>query len=239
MLQRFERRFVINLPHRVDRRRDTEAELVRVGCSATFVAAIRPADAGEFGSVGERGAYESHLRTWRSAIGAGSILVMEDDVSFAPDLRDRVALLDALPTAWDVLYLGHGQLPDVPRHRGGPGLGPVEPETEFIGLHCYAINGRALPRLVAAAERFLTRERGHPDGGIMPIDGALNIARRQEGFVTFAAVPPLAEQRASRTDIGTLKWFDRVPALEGAVRLARRAKNAARFARRAGPETPS
>ncbi|WP_182085901.1 LPS biosynthesis glycosyltransferase [Aureimonas sp. ME7] len=230
MLNAFERRFVINLRERTDRRSETEAELGRIGASAEFVAATRPVETGGFSSIGEHGAYLSHLELWRRSVGCASILVMEDDVAF--DRGGRVAEFDAapLPPDWDILYLGHMQHPSVRREWRETGLVAIAPDAEFIGLHCYAVNGCALERLAAAAARFLARERGHPDGGVMPIDGALNIARRQEGFRTYALMPPLAHQRASRTDIGALKWFDRMPALAGAMRLARRAKDGLRHA---------
>ncbi|GAA0281175.1 hypothetical protein LNAOJCKE_1306 [Methylorubrum aminovorans] len=235
MLERFERVVVVNLPSRADRRRETERELARIGHlrAATFFPAIRPAEAGGFDSVGEHGAYLSHLAVWRAALGVRSLLVIEDDVAFAADFAARAGLVTELPEAWDVFYAGHMQLPELRRDWTETGLVRIAPLVEFIGLHCYAVSGRALPRLVAAAEAFLMRPHGHPQGGRMPIDGALNIARRQCGFATYAAMPPLAEQRASRTDIGTLKWFDRMDALAAPVSAARGLKNGLRRTGRA------
>ncbi|HEX8417600.1 MAG TPA: glycosyltransferase family 25 protein [Methylobacterium sp.] len=227
MLERFERVVVINLPSRTDRRRATQSELARIGhpSTATFFSAIRPAEAGGFGSPGECGCYLSHLAVWRAAIGARALLVLEDDVAFAPDFARRAGLVAALPEGWDVFYGGHMQMPASRRSWSETGLVRIDPRVEFIGLHCYALSGRALPRLVAAAEAFLSRPSDHPAGGRMPIDGALNIARRQGGFATYAAMPPLAQQRASRTDIGRLKWFDRTATLSAPVDAARRLKN--------------
>lgn len=235
MLERFERVVVVNLPSRTDRRRETERELARIGHprGAAFFPAIRPAEAGGFGSVGEHGAYLSHLAVWRAALGARSLLVLEDDVAFVPDFAARAGLVAELPEEWDVFYGGHTQLPELRRDWTETGLVRIDPLVEFIGLHCYAVSGRALPGLVAAAEAFLTRPNGHPQGGRMPIDGALNIARRQYGFATYAAMPPLAEQRASRTDIGTLKWFDRMSAFAAPVSAARGLKNGLRRTGRA------
>ncbi len=61
----------------------------------------------------------------------------------------------------------------------------------------------------------------------MPYDGALNVARRQLGLVTYAAIPSLASQRSSRTDVGPLKWFDRYPLIMRVVETLRRLKNSA------------
>jgi len=225
-LDRFERKYVINLPQREDRRRETRAELARIACEGVaFHPATRPADPNGFGSVGEHGCYLSHLAAWKRACGARSVLVMEDDIQFAHDYADRARIIDRLPDDWDVLYIGHMQLPGLKRAPAGEGVASIDPDIEFIGLHCYAINGRAVPRIIAAAEAFLSREHGHPDGGKMPIDGALNVARRQLGLKTYAVVPPLAYQRASKTDIASHRWFDRIPALAGAISALRRLKN--------------
>ena len=227
MLERFERVVVVNLPSRADRLRETRRELARIGHAhtATVFPAIRPAEAAGFGSLGEHGCYLSHLAVWRAAVGARSLLVLEDDVAFPPDFAGRAGLVETLPEDWDVFYAGHMQLPELRRTWTETGLVRIDPCVEFIGLHCYAVNGRALPALVRAAEAFLSRPHGHPAGGRMPIDGALNIARRQCGFATYAAMPPLAVQRASRTDIGALKWFDRAAVLSAPIGAARRLKN--------------
>lgn len=229
MFDMFEKAVVINLVTRPDRRRETEAEFRRIGFDgATFFPAIRPDGAGDFASIGEHGAYRSHHQVMREAQGASSVLVMEDDVQFPPDFLDRIAILQTLPPSWDVLYLGHTQMDSVRRPFSGTGLVRVGPEYEFICLHCYAINGKAISRLNEAYEGFLSRPKGHADGGPMPVDGALNVARRQLGLETFAAVPPLANQRSSRTDIGQQRWFDKVAILETPINWMRRAKSAVR-----------
>lgn len=227
MLNLFEQAYVINLLERTDRRRETKAQFERVGGMghAEFHAAVRPADRNGFGSVGEHGCYLSHLAVWRRACGARSVLVMEDDVQFVRNYPERVKLVDQLPDDWEVFYLGHMQLPELARIWTVEGIVEIGSDVEFIGMHCYAVRGSALPSLIAAAELFLSREHGHPDGGKMPVDGALNIARRQLGLKTYALIPPLAYQRASKTDIAPLKWFDRVPAFAGAVAFLRRLKH--------------
>ncbi|NEU13485.1 glycosyltransferase family 25 protein [Methylobacterium sp. BTF04] len=235
MLERFGSVVVVNLRDRTDRRRETQRELTRIGHAhtATFFDAIRPSIPAGFGSPGEYGCYLSHLAVWRAAVDTGSVLVLEDDIAFAPDFTERSGLIDALPPDWDVFYAGHMQLPELKRTWSDTGLVRIDSSVEFIGLHCYGISARALPALVAAAEEFLSRPHGHPAGGRMPVDGALNIARRQLGLTTYAAMPPLAHQRASRTDIGRLKWFDRAAAFTGPIGTARRLKNELRRTGRA------
>lgn len=56
----------------------------------------------------------------------------------------------------------------------------------------------------------------------MPVDGALNWVRRARPDLTaLAAAPPIAHQRASRSDIAPLRWFDRLPVIRNMAGLAR------------------
>ncbi|NLA35142.1 MAG: hypothetical protein GX868_05570 [Actinobacteria bacterium] len=115
-----ERTFVLNLETRADRRAETIAELTgRFGAAAVeelveFVPAVRPSDAGEFPSIGARGAFESHLKALRLARdrGLSSVLILEDDVEFnvpSAVLDAAVALLRDTP---DWQYASLGYLPD-------------------------------------------------------------------------------------------------------------------------------
>lgn len=229
MFSRFEKVFVINLPNRTDRRRETETELLKVGgFGVVFFPAIRPPDAGKFRSVGEYGCFMSHLTLLKGCIGRKSVLVMEDDVRFAADFTERSQMVDELPDDWDIFYAGHFQTRGSEHAWSRRGLVEVDSTSELIATHCYAVNGPAIPKLIQGYEAILSREPGHPDGGPMPIDGAMNTIRRQLRLRAFAAVPPLADQRSSRTDIGEKSWFDHMPLLNGAVHMARRVKNSLR-----------
>jgi glycosyl transferase family 25 len=226
MFEKFERIYVVNLLDRTDRRKETEIELSKVGAfGAEFFPAIRPTDAGKFRSIGEYGCFLSHLTLLKECIGRKSVLVMEDDVRFSTDFAARSKVADELPDDWDIFYAGHFQPRGLERVWTRSGLVEVESASELIATHCYAVNGPAIPKLIQGYELILSREPGHPDGGPMPIDGAMNTVRRQLRLRAFAAVPPLADQRSSRTDIGEKKWFDNVQVLAGAIQYLRRMKN--------------
>ena len=61
----------------------------------------------------------------------------------------------------------------------------------------------------------------------MHVDGAYNWFRRANPqFKTLLAIPELGFQRASRTDIHELRWYDRVPLFREGMASLRQVKNA-------------
>jgi glycosyl transferase, family 25 len=215
--------YVINLPHRADRRIETERQLARVGWSAEFFPAIQPSETAGFPSIGARGCFLSHLAVLQMAMQAGTdrLVILEDDVNFsagfAGQWQSATAALDALP--WSIFYPGHVLSAMT------PGLSRLSPATAVQGTHFMLMHGQAIPKLVAGLQAMLARSPGHPAGGPMHVDGAYSTLRRQDhSLVTYAYFPSLGYQRPSRTDIGEHRWFDRIPALEPAVNFARKLK---------------
>jgi hypothetical protein len=215
--------YVINLPHRVDRRMETERQLARIGWSAEFFPAVRPGEAAGFPSIGARGCFLSHLAVLQKGLAAGAdrVVVLEDDVNFAAGFADRwqstMAALEQLP--WSIFYPGHA-LTGLPS-----GLSRLAPATPVRCTHFMMLEGRAIPQLVAGLQTILARPPGHPAGGPMHVDGAYSTMREQNpSLMTYALSPTLGYQRPSRTDIGDSRWFDRVGALEPVVGLARKLK---------------
>lgn len=230
MFELFDRIVVINLPDRVDRRRETESELARVQApNVSFFPAIRPDSKGPFCTRGEHGCYLSHMAVLSGALDAKSLLVLEDDVVFSRSFRERALLLKTLPRDWEILYAGHYQLPEVRVELPLDGVVPVGGAVEFIGTHCYGVNGAAIPKLRAYWGQVLAAAE-QAQGTCMPIDGAINTARRELGLRSFAVNPPLADQRPSRTDVAEPRWFDRIASLRSTIDTARRLKG--RFTRR-------
>jgi glycosyl transferase family 25 len=211
---------IISLPHRTDRRREMREQLRNVGMEGdprvAFVDAVRPPDAGRFGSIGAHGCFLSHLTVLGQAQG-GSLLILEDDCDFTGE-----ALTTAVPEGTDVFYGGYM------RAEGANLAGD-----EVIGSHCMGFSARA----AAMAERYLASffdasfvpdaravREGAFDGVIQPpVDGAYVWFRRAhpELQVHFAE-PVAAVQRPSRTDIGDQPFFDRVPGLRTLAAAARR-----------------
>ena len=199
---------IINLPSRTDRRQQMTHELKRVGLNedsrVAFFTAVQPADAAPFRSRGEKGVFLSHLAVLREAAEASaSVLILEDDADFTTALptsdRDRLE---------GIFYGGY------------EATSPEDlPASDIIGAHCMGFAAPVAKDLVPYLESLLD----HPSPP--PIDGAYVWFRRAHPEVpTHFAVPPIAVQRPSRSDIAPLRFFDRLPVLRQAAAQARRVK---------------
>lgn len=223
----FSRVYVINLRARADRRREMAAELQGIGRSfadadATLFEAVRPDDAGSFPSLGARGCFLSHLGVLddAQARGEGAIAIIEDDAAFCADFATRAeSLFAALGRAnWGVFYGGYEILPVA-----GEGLVAVPADVALRTTHFICFNQPAIAPAAAYLRAMLARPAGAADGGPMHVDGAYSWFRRAHPqFATFAAAPPLAGQRRSRSDIMAPRWYDRLPLVRTAAGLARR-----------------
>jgi hypothetical protein len=215
ILERFSKVYVINLPSRTDRRRDTEAMFRRIGLEGwqdrvEFFPAVRPDSRGGFATLGARGCFMSHLGALKrmAASGAGDLLLMEDDLEidrrFVADSAAIIRELDREP--WDFAYFGH-VLDDQPEARG-----PLAPyDGRIVTAHFVAMSARVVPRLIDFLEGLLRREEGDPAGGPMDVDGAYSMFREWNPDVrTLVARPNLGWQRASSSDIRP-GWVDRIP----------------------------
>lgn len=207
-LAAFDQIRIINLPARRDRREQMKRELRRIGLAGDprvqFFPAIQPDDIAPFRRRGEKGVFLSHLAVLRAAAEQGaSVLILEDDADFTPGLQ------------------GSGPASDTAIYYGGyeATLPHDLPNSDIVGAHCMGFSADTVRRLVPFLEGLLD----HPSPP--PIDGAYVWYRRAHPDVeTRFAVPPIAVQRPSRSDIAPLRFFDRLPLLRGAAGHARRLK---------------
>lgn len=229
----FERTYVINLPHRTDRRRETEAELQRFAAPQArivWLAATQDSDPHGFPSAGAYGCFQSHARALREARqdGLSNVLVLEDDILISSRLLEVWPVIErTLSTMdWDIVSLGYPA-----DHPPGDDVGEalVRFDTEVTMAHCYAINGRALATFTDFLSVLEGRERGHPDGGKMHFDGAINVFIWQHpDAVRLCSRENLVQQRSSRSDIATPSWADRAPVPDAVVSRLRSLKNVVR-----------
>jgi glycosyl transferase, family 25 len=213
--------YVINLVSRTDRRLAMQQQLSHVGWQAEFFPAIRPESAADFPSIGAHGCFLSHLSVLKKARDAGAlqVIILEDDLNFTSGFAERwkSSMSELAAQEWSIYYPGHS-ISNLPK-----GLSRVAPDTGVLCTHFMVINGTAIPTLIAGLETILSRPGGHPLGGPMHLDGAYSTMRAQNhALLTYADSPALGYQRSSRTDVGELKWFDRISFVSPIIDFARK-----------------
>jgi glycosyl transferase family 25 len=234
-LDYFERIFIINLPARTDRQAEIAAELKAIRLSLDdanleLFHAVRPDAPEGFPSIGARGCFMSHLGVLRTAqqLGLQRVAIFEDDLDFAADFNARIAsIIERLEsTNWSMFYGGY----HMARAFRGPALGGLvesQPDELIGATHFVVFQGEAISAAVHYLETIMGRPAGDPDGGPMHVDGAYNWFRRANPqFKTVLVTPELGFQRASRTDIHELRWYDTTPLARNAVTCLRLIKNA-------------
>jgi glycosyl transferase family 25 len=227
---------IINLASRADRRAEMRAQLLQIGVpvdapDVAFFDAVRPAHAGGFPTVGTRGCFMSHLGVLEQALAgpSDSVLILEDDLNFAADFAQRIdAVADALGrTRWSIFYGGYS-IPGRPATAPARAVAAIDAAQPVTCAHFVAFRGEALQRLPGYLRAILGRAPGDPDGGPMHVDGAYSRFRHDHGGLeTVIAVPELGYQRASRTDIHALRWYDDWPFVRQGAAWIRKVKNAA------------
>ncbi|MBV6821947.1 glycosyltransferase family 25 protein [Pseudomonas sp. PD9R] len=219
---------IINISSRKDRRLETEEEFARNGFDIDdektgFFEAVTPTEGKGFPSIGVRGCFLSHLGVLEEAmrLNLKNILILEDDIQFSRRVAEygTQAIESLEGMEWDIVYFGHPV--------GGDSNSPVWKEVDQpIHLaHFYAVNGRCFAKLRDFLLQILERPPGHPDGGPMHYDAALNtLIHKDDGIRAYYFTWNLGYQRPSRTDLHALSFFDRVPLLRPVMGMLRRLK---------------
>jgi hypothetical protein len=226
----FDAIFVINLRSRQDRRQEMAEQLRRIGMDlyrspVRLFPAARPESLAGFPSLGARGCFESHLGVIQLACKEGHrrILILEDDLDFVSDFSVRFPEISSelRHRPWDIVYGGYELTPPIPL--SSERLVEISSDTGLRTSHFVGFDGNILPELIAYLEAICGRPPGHPDGGPMHVDGAYGLFRRAHPeFRTLIAIPELGYQRASRSDITPVRWYDRVPVVRNVVGQLRR-----------------
>lgn len=226
----FSRIYLINLPERTDRLQDAIEQLALAGLPAgdprlRIFRAFRPRDAAGFPGIGAHGCYLSHMSVIGEALrdGLDNVLIVEDDIGMSPRAVDWPSAMAAALARqpWDFAYLGHDQDLAV---GSGPHWQPTG--VPLVGAHCYALNRPVMAALYDFLATCIQRMPGDPRGGPMHLDGALTMFRAAHPRCrTLLAVPVLAWQQSSRSDISANRWFDRLPLVRAMATGWRRARN--------------
>lgn len=227
LLDYFDRISIVHLMERADRYNALIHELARMGIpishpKVSIPDAPKPASADGFPSKGIYGNFLSHLEILKSAQRdkLRSLWVLEDDAIFSHRfVREQDKIVEFLGRdTWDMCYFGHTlttELKSLPT--GLPRFsGP------FYWAHCYAVNGRLLPRLIGYLEETFHRPHGDPLGSRMYIDAAYTLFRKfNPDVVSLVANPVLSVQRGSPSSLVGGHWYDRNLLALPAVNLAR------------------
>lgn len=230
IIEYFDRTNIINLAYREDRRRETREEFARFDIPIDnqkiyFIEADCPDDTAGFPTAGTHGCFLSHLGILRNAQSSGlkNILILEDDITFSSELlRVSAEALTKLENEnWDIAYFSHPfEEPESP-------LAWRELDKDMLCAHFYAVNGKCLDQLIHFLETVLTRTPGHPDGGPMHYDGALNVFRAQNPDINICYFSKnLGFQRPSKTDIHETGFKDKMPIVKQIVSALRKLKGA-------------
>jgi glycosyl transferase family 25 len=213
---------------RDDRRSETEEEFARYKLpinteKVSFFSGITPKEPLNFPNTGTRGCFMSHLTILDAAKRTGKILILEDDIQFSNQItrygEEAAKSLDDLD--WGIAYLGH-QLDSSDK----------EPHWEAVNkpmllAHCYAVNGKVIDRLTHFLKNMLDKPSGHPQGGPMHYDGALNTFLAQNTDIkAYYYSKNLGYQRPSKTDIHQSSIIDRNPLLKLFSKMYRTIKRA-------------
>lgn len=220
---------IINVASRTDRQSETISEFKHHGFqinteTVQFFKAVTPQDSGGFPTPGVKGCFLSHLGVLEEASSAGAknVLVLEDDIQFSSKLRQYGgSLFEQLNEVdWDIAYFGHA-LDDA---KGEAEWKLVE--QPMLLAHFYAVNGKTLEKLTTFLHEVLERPPGHPDGGPMHYDGALNtFMDKNSDIKAYYCSLNLGYQRSSKTDLHELSIFDTNPLLRPLVKAGRQIKN--------------
>lgn len=234
----FGRVYVINLPERVDRRKEVAAVLARIGmplgsAGVELFPAVKPDGAAGFPSPGVRGCFLSHLNILRQAQAANlpSVLILEDDVEFPGGFATLwpgiMAQLDG--ASWDFAYLGYTHVDDSTMARRSTRSVTMRPYRERVRTtHAYAVQRPVYQRLIAHLEELERGRPGDTERGPMDVDGAYNAFRRRyPETVTLIAEPQVAWQRATHSDLHARNWHA-LPGVSALLAPVRMLKNLVR-----------
>jgi glycosyl transferase, family 25 len=227
----FDRISIIHLPEREDRYTALARELrgLQIDIRESKVEipfAPKPKDRNGFPSCGVYGNFLSHFDILSRALkdGLQNIWVLEDDAIFSRRMaRTQAALVNKLESApWDLCFFGHSPTPGLPKQPEGL----VPSKEEFIWAHCYAVNARVLPRLVAYMNRSMELPVGHSDGARVYIDAAFTLFRRQNPDVlTLLSNPTLSVQKGCLSSLNDARWYDRYSFPRPFIAAARRVRD--------------
>lgn len=216
-LEYFQQIYIINLPHRKDRKQEIIDQFNKIGINIAhqrniqFFNGILPNSAGEFQSIGARGCFLSHLSVLRDAKRSNydRVLILEDDTNFEPDFLLKIELIieNLKDIEWDA-FNGNHRLTGTQTIKLDPAkhITALPKDTTVELANFVAFQGTTISDLVLYLDTMLTRKAGDKAGGPMHVDGAYNwINFSSKNYKAFISNTRLCYQRPSKSDIAS-RW---------------------------------
>ncbi len=194
--EQFPLRYWINLGRRSERRAETEWRLLKAGITAERFPAVDARFVRKTRGYESAGRYALAL-TQRLAIrkamlaGAESVLILEDDVVFHPEILERIAELE-LPDDWGIFYLGCAH-----HKRPWPAAAGIVRTPYALDTHAFAVRAPYYRRVISALDaskpqnRLKTHARAS-DWYLADLHGEIP---------TYACYPNLAWQAVVTSDL--------------------------------------
>lgn len=229
----FDKIYIINLPERVDRKNEIEAQLHSVGISldddqVVLFPAVRPTETAGFPTLGARGCFMSHLGVLEDIVNSKNTnyaLILEDDCNFKKNFSDQSEKLQKLLKS-DGEFIFYGGALNFSGASAVNELVKLPATQGIMGSHCIAIRRDTAEKILEYFKKMLERPPGHHDGGPMHVDGAYSWFRKDHPEIgTIISDPECVYQRSSMTDVHAKKWFERNFLLRYLISKIRKLKN--------------
>lgn len=250
----FDKTYIINLPERIDRKHEIQAELKSIGSDlitgkVELFPAIKPHDYGDFPSQGVLGCFLSHLQVLKLAREENlkNVLIIEDDLAISRRIRRISSILpDFLNDRdWDIIFLGflpycgldfsdYYSKASVKSYDSNKIYSIEMTDKPVRGTHFYVVRQSMYTPLIVYLENLLNERFQASSLVSLPVLGDLDAAYLDTAYFLFKRkapdtnisiiCPPLGWQRSSRSDVHPSR-FDRLIRLPFILRAYRGIKS--------------